>query len=52
MTIQIKRAFLDLPLAERRRILLQQAENAANQYEIEQSVHEREAWQGGDIVEQ
>ena len=51
MTLEQKRAFLKLPLAERRRMLSRQAENAANQYESEQSVREREAWQGGDIVE-
>lgn len=52
MTIQLKRAFLNLPLAERRTILLQQAKSAATHYETEQSAHEREEWQGGDIVEQ
>ena len=46
-----KRAFLKLPLAERRRILLQQAEDTAGHYEVEQSTSEREAWQGGDVVE-
>jgi hypothetical protein len=51
MTIEQRRAFLNLPLAERRRILSQQAEDAAEHYESEQSVREREAWQGGDIVE-
>ena len=51
MTLEQRRAFLKLPLAERRRILSQQAENAASHYESEQSVREREAWQGGDIVE-
>ena len=51
MTLQQRRAFLKLPLAERRRILSQQAEDAATHYEFEQNVQEREAWQGGDIVE-
>ena len=51
MTLEQRRAFLKLPLAERRRILSQQAENAASHYESEQSVREREDWQGGDIVE-
>jgi len=50
-TLEQRRAFLKLPLAERRRILSQQAENAASHYESGQSVREREAWQGGDIVE-
>ena len=41
MTLEQRRAFLKLPLAERRRILSQQAENAASHYESEQSVRER-----------
>ena len=51
MTLEQRRAFLKLPLAERRRLLSQQAEEAARHYESEQSFQEREAWQGGDIVE-
>ena len=51
MTLEQRRAFLKLPLAERRRLLSRQAEDAARHYEFEQSVQEREAWQGGDIVE-
>jgi hypothetical protein len=50
-TLAQRRAFLKLPLAERRRVLFQQAEDAADHYESEQNVREREAWQGGDIVE-
>ena len=49
--IEQKRASLKLPLTERRRILQQQAEDAAGHYEAEQSTSEREAWQGGDIVD-
>ena len=51
ITLEQRRAFLRLPLAERRRILSQQAENVARHCESEQSVREREDWQGGDIVE-
>ena len=51
ITLEQRRAFLKLPLAERRRLLSQQAEQAASHYESEQSLREREAWQGGDIVE-
>ena len=51
MTLEQRRAFLKLPLAERRRLLSQQAEDAASHYETEQSLRERETWQGGDIVE-
>jgi hypothetical protein len=51
MTLEQRRAFLKLPPAERRRLLSQQAEEAARYYESEQSSQEREAWQGGDVVE-
>ena len=51
MTIEQRRAFLKLPLAERSRILSRQAEDAARNYELEEGVLERETWQGGDIVE-
>ena len=51
MTLEQRRAFLKLSLAERRRILSEQAEDAARHYESQQSVREREDWQGGDIVE-
>jgi hypothetical protein len=51
LTLEQRRAFLKLSLSERRRILSQQAEDAAGHYESQQSVREREAWQGGDIVE-
>ena len=51
MTLEQRRAFLRLPIAERRRILSQQADDAADHYEAEGSTQEREAWQGGDVVE-
>jgi hypothetical protein len=51
MTLEQKRAFLKLPMSERRRILSKQADDATRHYESEQSIREREAWQGGDIVE-
>ena len=50
-TLERRRAFLKLSLAERRRILLQQTEDAAEHYEDTQSSSERETWQGGDIVD-
>jgi hypothetical protein len=50
-TLEQRRAFLKLPLLERRRILAAQAEAAADDYESRLTVSEREAWQGGDIVE-
>jgi hypothetical protein len=51
ITLDQKRAFLKLPLSERRRILAEQAQKAAIHYELEESSRERETWQGGDIVE-
>jgi hypothetical protein len=49
LTLAERRAFLKLPLAERRRQLAEQAELMVKHYESE--VSERELWQGGDIVE-
>lgn len=48
-TLEKRRMFLKLPLEERRRQLAEQAEKLLEHYEREK--HEREAWQGGDIVE-
>ncbi len=46
-----RRAFLKLPIEERRKILAEQAELLAQHYEAESEKTEREHWQGGDIVE-
>jgi len=43
------RSFMKLPLEERRRILAEQAEKAAADYEND---HTRAAWQAGDFLEQ
>ena len=51
MSITQRLAFMDLPLEERRRILAEQAEHAARDYEEELATKDRELWQGGDIVE-
>ena len=51
MSIAQRLAFMELPLEERRRILAEQAEHAARDYEDEVATKERELWQGGDIVE-
>ena len=51
MSIAQRLAFMELPLEEQQRILAEQAEQAAHDYEEEQAVRERELWQGGDIVE-
>jgi hypothetical protein len=42
---------MQLPLEERRKRLAAQAERMAEHYEQEPDRSEREAWQGGDIVE-
>jgi hypothetical protein len=41
--------FMLLPLAERRRLLAEQAEKMVSHYE--QTTCDREAWQAGDFVE-
>ena len=46
-----RRAFLQLPLEERRRQLAAQAERMDEYYESEPERTAREAWQGSDIVE-
>jgi hypothetical protein len=51
VTLEQRRAFLELPLAERRRRMAAQAKRMAKHYERKASVTERERWQGGDIVE-
>lgn len=43
-----RRAFMKLPLAERRRLMKAQAEKLLSSYEEDS---ERQEWQGGDIVE-
>jgi len=50
ISLEQRRDFLRLTISERRRILSQQAEDALRHYESEESVSERETWQGGDIV--
>jgi hypothetical protein len=46
-----RRAFMKLPLAERRRILAEQAAQIAAHYASQEAQEERESWQGGDLVE-
>ena len=47
-----RRTFMKLLLAERRKILVAQAEKLLAYYEEQTAIAEREIWQGGDIVEQ
>ena len=51
MTVEDRRAFLRLPLEERRRQMAVQAERMLEHYEASEEKTRREAWQGGDIVE-
>ena len=51
LTLAQRRAYMTLSLEERRRMLAAQAERMAAYYEQESEQSEREAWQGGDIVE-
>lgn len=50
-TLEQMRAFMKLPLEERRRRLAEQAEQMIAHYEAAPEAAERAAWQGGDIVE-
>lgn len=51
LSLAQRRAYMRLPLAERRRRLAEQAERMAGHYERDPERIERETWQGGDIVE-
>ena len=46
-----RRAYMQLPLEERRKRLAAQADQMSEHYEQEPERTERIAWQGGDIVE-
>jgi hypothetical protein len=46
-----RRAFMKLPIEERRRILTKQADDLMGHYVQQLTAQEREAWQGGDIVD-
>jgi hypothetical protein len=51
LTLEDRRAFMKLPIEERRRLLERQAERMIKHYESEAETAERAEWQGGDIVE-
>ena len=51
LSLAQRRAYMTLPLEERRKRLAAQAEQMVAHYEQEPEQTEREAWQGGDIVE-
>lgn len=48
-SLSLQESFLLLPLAERRRLMAEQAEQMVEHYE--QTASERQAWQVGDFVE-
>ncbi len=50
-TLEERRAFMKLPLDERRRQMRQQATSTAELYEQVAETDERLEWQGGDLVE-
>ncbi len=51
LTLAQRRTYMTLSLEERRKRLAAQAERMVEHYEQEPERTEREAWQGGDIVE-
>ena len=51
LSLADRRAFLKLPLKERRKRLGAQADRMAEHYQQEPDRTERLTWQGGDIVE-
>ena len=51
LTLEQRRAFMKLPLDERRRQMAKQADQMLNDYEARDEAVERQRWQGGDIVE-
>ena len=51
LTLADRRAFMKLPLEERRRRLAEQADRMVDHYKLEPERTEREAWQGGDIID-
>ena len=51
LTLAERLAFMQLPIEDRRKLLAEQAEAMAAEYELESNRCERVLWQGGDIVE-
>ena len=51
LSLAQRRAYMQLPLEERRKRLAAQADQMVEHYEQEPERTERIAWQGGDIVE-
>lgn len=51
LTLEQRRAFMALPLEERRRQMAEQADRMLKYYEAEDETTDRQHWQGGDIVD-
>jgi hypothetical protein len=51
LTLEQRRAFMQLPLDQRRREMVKQAEQMLKHYQSKEEAAQREQWQGGDIVE-
>ena len=50
LSLEQRRAFMRLPLKERRRLMAEQAERMVEHYESQAEVGEREIWQGYSTV--
>jgi hypothetical protein len=51
LTVEQRRAFLKMPLDDRRRLMSEQAERLVHHYDATDESDLREEWQGGDIVD-
>ncbi len=52
LSLDERRAFMRLPLEERRRRMADQAEKMTDFYQSQAEVKRRQDWQGGDLVDQ
>ena len=52
LSLDERRAFMRLPLEERRRRMADQAKKMAHFYQSQTEVKQRQDWQGGDVVDQ
>ena len=49
MTLEQRRAFMKLPIKDRRQRMAKQAERMVEYYKSAKKTAQRQAWQGGDI---
>ena len=52
LSLDERRAFMRLPLEERRRRMADQAEKLTDFYQSQAEAKQRQDWQGGDLVDQ